>query len=108
MEYPDIQYFEEYIRFSVKDVKEISYNIFKQTWATTACGWAEPGSCAGQAITEDYTTIATITTESKPVYLVCFGDEMAYMITDPKIDFFEDATNHCMLSLYEAVNTNRY
>lgn len=108
MKYPDIQYFEEYIRFAVKDVKEISYSIFKQTWGNTACGWAEPGSCAGQAITEDFTTIATITTEGKPIYMVCFGDEMAYTIEDPKPEFFADVANHCVQSLYEAMNTDRY
>ncbi len=108
MEYPDIQYFENYIKATVKGIKDITYNIFKQTWATSECGWDEPGSVAFQVLTEDFTTVATIITEDKPVYLVCFGEEFAYMIEEPKSEFFADVANHCVQGLYEAMNTDRY
>lgn len=40
---------------------DISLDTFRQVWPDTGCGWTEPGQLTGQALTSEYTTVATIT-----------------------------------------------
>lgn len=96
---------------------DISLDTFRQTWMNTGCGWTEPMQITGQALTEDYTTVASIQKtvpngtakmKEKWAYVVFFGNKGAYTVTDPKPEFFEDLKNRRMLGRYEALHTDRY
>ena len=75
----------------VKDVK-----IFSQTWGSTALGF---GGMGGDALTEAYTTVITLSDFS---YLVFFNNRLAYGVKDPTKRFFEDLRNRTMASVSEA------
>jgi hypothetical protein len=80
------------------------YNMFPQTWGSTALGF---GGIGGQAITSAYVCII----ESNLVggYAVYFGGRLAYVIDRPNEKFIEDLQRHRMVdanlgkSTYERV-----
>jgi hypothetical protein len=80
------------------------YNMFPQTWSSTALGF---GGIGGQAITSAYVCII----ESNLVggYAVYFGGRLAYVINRPNEKFIEDIERHRMVdanlgkSTYERV-----
>jgi hypothetical protein len=80
------------------------YNMFPQTWSSTALGF---GGIGGQAITSAYVCII----ESNLVggYAVYFGGRLAYVIDRPNEKFIEDIERHRMVdanlgkSTYERV-----
>jgi hypothetical protein len=80
------------------------YNMFPQTWSSTALGF---GGIGGQAITSAYVCII----ESNLVggYAVYFGGRLAYVINRPNEKFIEDIQRHRMVdanlgkSTYERV-----
>ena len=98
----------------LKTVYRISMETFMQTWPDTAGGFSEPGMMSGQAMTEGYVTIVTvdlykdIAKKDKTMYITFFGNEGAYVTTDPKPAFFEDIKNHHMQDKYDALHTDRY
>jgi hypothetical protein len=68
------------------------YNMFSQTWSSTALGF---GGIGGQAITSAYVCII----ESNLVggYAVYFGGRLAYVIDRPNEKFIEDIQRHRMV-----------
>ena len=68
------------------------YNMFVQTWSSTALGF---GGIGGQAITSAYVCII----ESNLVggYAVYFGGRLAYVIDRPNEKFIEDIQRHRMV-----------
>jgi hypothetical protein len=68
------------------------YNMFPQTWSSTALGF---GGIGGQAITSAYVCII----ESNLVggYAVYFGGRLAYVINRPNEKFIEDIERHRMV-----------
>jgi hypothetical protein len=68
------------------------YNMFPQTWSSTALGF---GGIGGQAITSAYVCII----ESNLVggYAVYFGGRLAYVIDRPNEKFIEDIERHRMV-----------
>lgn len=93
---------EDFIR-SLKDKRlqiELDVDVFPQTWASTALGFDTGGCMAGQAITKAYTTVFYETRTD--TYVVCFGDRIAYKVTDANDFFFEDLTNRNMASVRKA------
>jgi hypothetical protein len=81
------------------------YNMFPQTWSSTALGF---GGIGGQAITSAYVCII----ESNLVggYAVYFGGRLAYVIDRPNEKFIEDIHRQRMVdanlgkSTYERTN----
>lgn len=60
-------------------------DVFLQTWASTALGF---GGIGGQAISEAYTTV--FGDVLKNVYIIFFGNELAYIVENPTEKFFTD------------------
>ena len=60
-------------------------DVFLQTWSSTALGF---GGVGGQAISEAYTTVFGDTL--KNVYVIFFGNELAYIVENPTEKFFAD------------------
>lgn len=89
-------------------------DMFLQTWPNTAGGFSEPGMMAGQAFTEEYTTVAKcqrsneISGPSQDMYIIFFGNHGAYTITNPSDAFFSDLKNRKLLGKYEALQKNVY
>lgn len=93
-------------------------DTFMQTWADTATGFNLKRGFAGQAFTDEYTTVMEMRWcvyeeddkrkwhDSKDViYGVFFGNELAYLFINPKEQFFEDLKNRRMLAQREAMET---
>jgi hypothetical protein len=68
------------------------YNMFPQTWSSTALGF---GGIGGQAITSAYVCI--IQSNLVGGYAVYFGGRFAYMIDRPNEKFAEDIEKHRMV-----------
>lgn len=60
-------------------------DVFLQTWSSTALGF---GGVGGQAISEAYTTV--FGDVLKNVYVIFFGNELAYIVKNPTEKFFAD------------------
>ena len=60
-------------------------DVFLQTWASTALGF---GGIGGQAISEAYTTV--FGDVLKNVYVIFFGNSLAYIVENPTEKFFTD------------------
>lgn len=78
---------------------------FPQTWSSTCTGFdidskGEP-VMAGSAFTDAYTTI--VYEKHTDVYVVCFGEDVAYMVDDPTDYFYTDIWKHDMTSLSKAL-----
>ncbi|MCR5206294.1 MAG: hypothetical protein K6E47_14795 [Lachnospiraceae bacterium] len=116
--YPDFNLFENILLANILKnhpefekkiyMREVSVNMFPQTWGSTAGGFSEPGMFAGQMITTEYTTVMEMTVfiGKKMVphkfFGVFFGKKPAYLVTDPTDTFFEDLKNKRMKSKYES------
>lgn len=68
------------------------YNMFPQTWSSTALGF---GGIGGQAITSAYVCI--IESDLVGGYAVYFGGRFAYVINRPNEKFIEDIQRHRMV-----------
>jgi hypothetical protein len=68
------------------------YNMFPQTWSSTALGF---GGIGGQAITSAY--VCVIQSNLVGGYAVYFGGRFAYMIDRPNEKFIEDIERHRMV-----------
>jgi hypothetical protein len=68
------------------------YNMFPQTWSSTALGF---GGIGGQAITSAY--VCVIQSNLIGGYAVYFGGRFAYMIDRPNDKFIEDIQRHRMV-----------
>ena len=79
-------------------------DMFPQIWPNTAGGFSEPGMMSGQAMTTQITTVLRFKpwNANKEYYGIFFGDEIAYIVDDANIIFFEDLKNHSIRSRYEA------
>ena len=97
---------------------KFSADTFMQTWADTSTGFNLKSGFAGEALTDEYTTVMEMRwciykeddkrkwNDSKDViYGVFFGNELAYMLINPKEQFFEDLKNRRMLAQREAMET---
>lgn len=90
-DYPNIQLL-EYIftnfllRAGAQQPYDMEVYVFPQVWPTTAGGFAEPGTVAGQAFTRQYTTVLFC----GDFAMVSFGDRPAYMVSKPTKAFMED------------------
>lgn len=97
---------------TLKDAIFTKFKIdtFMQTWGDTATGFdADEGYCAGQAFTDEYTTVCEMSWCKRDkekrwvdipdrIYGVFFGNRMAYMFTNPNEKFFDDLKNRNMKS----------
>lgn len=71
-----------------KDTKyypNIEMRMFPQVWGSTALGF---GGIGGQALTGAYTTV--VSDVQHDWHIVFFGEEAAYLVTEPNEAFFED------------------
>jgi hypothetical protein len=68
------------------------YNMFPQTWSSTALGF---GGIGGQAITSAYVCI--IESDLVGGFAVYFGGRPAYVINRPNEKFIEDIERHRMV-----------
>ena len=89
------------------------FDAFMQTWANTATGFDDGGCCAGQALTDEYTTVCEMswyekvrgedgrwhTSDEGKIYGVFFGNDFGYAIMKPNELFFEDLKNRRMKSI---------
>ena len=79
---------------------------FRQTWATTAKGFDLDGGLSGQMFTDEYTTVVKLHFnfqkpdgyDGKDLFVVFFGDRIAYYGLDPNEQFFADLKNMKMKS----------
>ena len=79
---------------------------FRQTWATTAKGFDLDGGLSGQMFTDEYTTVVKLHFnfqkpdgyDGKDLFVVFFGDRIAYYGLDPNEQFFADLKNMEMKS----------
>ncbi len=84
-----------------KSYLKVSADVFLQTWPTTAGGFTAEGAVAGQAFTDEYTTVITAQRYERDAsgawsssgHLICavfFGSKWAYAVIDPKEAFLQD------------------
>lgn len=83
-------------------------DMFSQTWSDTATGFDLEGGCSGQAFTNEYTTVMTLTwlelssvdnkLHPKSLYGVFFGNRLAYILKNPNQKFEFDFRDRCMNS----------
>lgn len=91
-------------------------DTFIQSWANTATGFNLKSGVAGQAITDEYTTVMEMKwcayegdnkkkwhDNKDIIYGVFFGNELAYVFLNPKERFFEDLKNRNMLAQKQAL-----
>lgn len=95
---------EEFMSKLGKKRTEFDMIVFPQIWGNTCTGFdvCSDGSPAvgGCAMTKEYTTVVhEITTAT---YIVCFGNQPCYKVTDPTDDFFSDLSARRMASLSES------
>ena len=84
-------------------------DVFMQTWANTATGFDMFSVASGQAFTDEYTTVMELSWCDKEmkyvedkIYIVFFGNRLAYMYLNPNEQFFEDLKNRNMKSQKES------
>ena len=81
---------------------EVEMYMFPQMWGSTALGF---GGIGGQAMTSAYTTVAADV--GYGYYGVFFGERLAYIVTDPSDDFFEDLRQGRMASVMGSGKYNK-
>lgn len=89
----------------IKDKKyypEVEMYMFPQMWGSTALGF---GGMGGQAMTSAYTTVAADIQYG--YYGVFFGEKLAYLVTDPSDEFFEDLKKGNMASIARSGRYNK-
>ena len=102
-QYPNLQLL-EYIftnflrRAGAQPPYDFEAYVFPQVWPSTAGGFSEPGTFAGQAMTKEYTTVMFCGTFA----MVAFGDVPAYMVNKPTKEFILDFNARNMKSKYES------
>ncbi len=117
--YPDLEYFESVMLANIYQdhpdfknkvrTRNTTVDMFPQMWPTTAGGFEAPNMMAGQAIRITETTVISMTlyigknAERYDFYGVFFGNEPAYLVTDPPKEFFDDIKNRKMKSKYKAM-----
>lgn len=69
-------------------------DVFLQTWSSTALGF---GGIGGQAISEAYTTV--FGDVLKNVYVIFFGNRLAYIVENPTEKFFTDLKFRMLVSV---------
>ena len=83
-------------------IYDLEMDVFRQTWSNTATGFDLSGGCSGQAFTNEYTTVCRVfvkfddDSECDDVYVIFFGNEIAYVIVAPNDKFFEDIKSRNM------------
>ena len=119
MKYPNLELIEKTFKEKVKEkypsIFDISnqwhkctVDVFIQTWGNTATGFDLEPVCSGQAFTNEYTTVMTLTwlelssvdnkLHPKSLYGVFFGNRLAYIIKNPNQKFKFDLRGRCMNS----------
>lgn len=79
----------------------VRLEMFCQTWSNTATGFDLDGGLSGQMFVDEYTTVATVFIRGnnvEKVYVVCFGESIAYIVRKPNEKFFRDLKNRNMYS----------
>ncbi len=79
---------------------------FRQTWDTTATGFDRGGVMSGVAFTDEYTTVVRLYFcfqksegyDGMDLFVVFFGDRIAYYGVDPNDEFFIDLSRMEMKS----------
>lgn len=79
---------------------------FRQTWATTAKGFDLDGGVSGQMFTDEYTTVVKLHFcfqksegyDGMDLFVIFFGDRIAYYGVDPNEEFFIDLSRMEMKS----------
>ena len=79
---------------------------FRQTWDTTATGFDLDGGLSGQMFTDEYTTVVKLHFcfqksegyDGMDLFVVFFGDRIAYYGVDPNEEFFIDLSRMEMKS----------
>lgn len=79
---------------------DFDIEVFSQTWATTATGFDDGESMAGQAITDAYTTV--VHERITDMYIVFFGGKPCYLVDNPNDTFIKDLTDHRLKGVKEA------
>lgn len=108
MKYPNLELIEKTFKEKVKEKylsifdtsnqwHKCTADVFLQTWVTTATGFDLEPVCSGQAFTDEYTTVMTLTwlewssvynkTYPKSLYGVFFGNRLAYILRNPNQKF---------------------
>ena len=101
---------QRYPEYSLSHGQTIKADMFMQTWPNTATGFDQSGLFAGQAITNEYTTIISEKFEKETdtenieylIYGVFFGNMIGYLVVNPNEEFLEDMKNRDMKCLGEA------
>lgn len=83
---------------------DFTLDVFIQMWGNTSTGFditenGEP-TFGGHAMTEEYTVV--VHERTTDCYLVFFGNQPCYKVTNVNEDFLQDLKNHSMASLSEA------
>lgn len=76
---------------------ELQADVFLQNWSSTALGF---GGIGGQALSDAYTTV--FSDILKDVYVVFFGNRMAYMVEEPTEEFYKDLKERRLASVDRA------
>ena len=83
---------------------DLSFEIFPQLWGSTCTGFdvTEDGMAAigGCAMTEEYTVV--VHERVTNTYLIFFGNQLAYEVTEPNEAFLSDLKNKNLESLSQA------
>lgn len=120
MRYPNLELIEQTFKEKVKekypDIFETAVyqfygceaDMFSQTWSDTATGFDLESVISGQAFTNEYTTVMTLTwlewssvdnrMHPKSLYGVFFGNRLAYILKNPNQKFEFDLRDRCMNS----------
>lgn len=80
----------------------IEMRMFPQVWGSTALGF---GGIGGQALTSSYTTV--VSDINRDWHIVFFGEQAAYLVTEPNGAFFEDLKRGQMASVLNARKYNK-
>ena len=81
-------------------IPDFDIEVFSQTWASTATGFDEPGTMAGQAITDAYTTV--VHERITDMFVVFFDNRPCYLVDNPNETFMDDLAKHRLKSVSEA------
>lgn len=78
---------------------DLLVEIFPQCWSSTALGFDGIG---GQAMTTAYTSVFYDINQN--IYIVYFGERIAYCVENPTDKFFEDLKNKNLGSVAHAMD----
>lgn len=99
--------------FSENIIPYFKFDVFLQTWPNTALGFSKPGYVSGQAFTNAYTVVVTLTMTTwyrsegtvnynKVDKIICgvfFNNDLGYIVENPNGKFYEDLKNRNMKSV---------